>query len=747
MKKMRIYISVAMIVATFCVSQISRADILEPASKARKTISLNGTWKYSADDEKEYSKADYDDSGWKDVKVPVDWKHGEKGGAGWYRKSFTVQKNYTYEWLQFEQILDEGEVWLNGIHLINPKFQQPLEDRQLGVYAHVWPFRWSEVFQAGNLIRPGSRNVIAVRVTDDPARGTRQIDNHEEPTFKGVSGITGDVLLIGHSEVFIRAFQRVSPKTLENDKKCRHIFRAVLANSGIGKRECTIKMTIYKASGGVLYEKTDTTQIDSSGGVMEFVWKTDPSYETYRATLHIYDEANRLDEVSLVFNGTFVQSSGAELYVNGLPYRIRGIQGIPGLLVSGNVKTTTYKAAWARDELRRLADIGVNTVRTENPPLSLVEEAGKQGIMIVPIITANPARTVLALREYGNILYWDITSANRQEIPGMLKAINSLDSYRRPISYSGPLDIDTSDRSFAGVKIRGYQSSSKDDGICGAQDGGTKNGLTAVLVNWGAAASVRDNYEALRAAPDLTRSWTSCVEAGKVRGAFYANISEADKDIPPLRSPNTLKWKPFLSEILANLYRDFSAYFIKASSGGYATDLTFNGAARADDVNVRISNKKQILAKRDSLFRGQSVRVDFPRNEGSIPDLTLEFTTNNGIPRSYDLDFKTPVQKPDAGYITIKPSVLTRNRESQIRVIVNGGYIPRTADISISTSDPSVSVKPAKRGVSIPANNDVSVPFSVVASKSNMTFLITATVKYTDMPSPPLNIYLPVSVD
>ncbi len=709
---------------------------------------LNGDWKYTKSDKKSHSRPEYDDSGWEDVKIPVDPKGNQKGtGAGWYRINFNAPRNSEYDWLRFEQILDEGQVWLNGVQLINPKFQPPLEDRQYGVYANVWPFQWPETFQAGNLIKHGAKNVIAVRVTDYPARGTPEISIHEEPSFRGVAGITGNVSLIGHSNIFVRAFQRVAPKKLFGKNQCSHIFRAVIGNSSMGKRKCTVKMSIHKESGALMFEKSNSVLVDSSGGVTEFSWTTKPRFESYRAVLHITADNGGQDEVSLTFNGVFIQASGGELLVNGEPYRIKGVKGLPGVLAGANGKTT-LKNIWASDELARLANLGVNTLRAENPPPSIIRAAAEAGIMVVPVISSHAARTTLALREHDNILYWDITSANRQEIPGMLKAVESLDPYRRPISYSGPLNLNTSAREHGSVKIRGYRMTQKDMKTCGIQEAENSAGLTAVIVDWDAETESGDGFEAIHAAPELQQSWSSCVKTNKTRGAFLSSLPTTDNGAPTaLRARESFKWKPYIPEILSGLYRDFDIRFPRDSSGGPAADIIYSGVAIAENTGVRTSPGRPPLVKRDTLARGQSIRAELPRSTKDIPNLTLEFTTNGGIPHRYTFDFSAPVYDPAAGYISVKPLPLIQNREAQANVVLKGNGASRSAEISVSSSNPAITIKPAKRGVSIPADDDVSAPFSVIPKKNRTSALITATVKYTDTPGPPINIYLIVNVN
>jgi len=92
---------------------------------------LSGIWKFKADPNKvgekeEWFKEDYDDSNWRDFKVPGVWNEGRDAGVawnysgyGWFRRRFTVPKGwkgYRLD-LNFLAVYLIADVWLNGEHL------------------------------------------------------------------------------------------------------------------------------------------------------------------------------------------------------------------------------------------------------------------------------------------------------------------------------------------------------------------------------------------------------------------------------------------------------------------------------------------------------------------------------------------------------------------------------------------------------------------------------------------------------
>ena len=101
----------------------------------RVETTLNNQWKFILDeDQSEFSKVAFDDNNWVNVDVPHDWSFekgvrvgGDQGqgggyhdgGIGWYRKSFTVEKESLSKttYVNFDGVYMNSEVWINGQYL------------------------------------------------------------------------------------------------------------------------------------------------------------------------------------------------------------------------------------------------------------------------------------------------------------------------------------------------------------------------------------------------------------------------------------------------------------------------------------------------------------------------------------------------------------------------------------------------------------------------------------------------------
>jgi hypothetical protein len=731
------------------VPDLSFADIFYPMSEHRKTLSLDGQWKFNSRDSADFSSAAFDDSVWQTIRVPGSWtRQGIKGiRAGWYRKKFTVPNGSYFALLRFDRILDSGEVWLNGEKLINPKYQPPLEEKQFGVYGRIWTFDWPEAFQAGHLLQPGKQNTIAVRVVDDPITSTLEIASRDDPTFRGEAGITGSVYLIGHNDIFIRTVERTPPKKTDSRGMAVHIFSVVAGNTGMKSRKCFLRLAILSSSGAKMYEKTESVTVDPSGKVVKFKWFTQPSFETYRAIISINDDKHHRDKVSLRFHGTMIEAAQGMLNVNGQPFRIKGIEGLPGLIAAGKVAhTSTFGVDWMKDETAHLKDIGINTIRIENPPQSLMKETQSLGIMVIPVIRGKWDEMILALREYPNILYWDIDSEDKRGIEAMASSIVSIDVYSRPIAYSGSTEIEPADRAFKLVNLKGLDASHSVEDYCEYSGIEAEIGMPAVLIHWGGGKVSGNSFESIRFAPALQETWKECIESNLLRGAIYANLYSENPKNPGLRNPSSPEWNPYLPEIISSLFDDFKAETDRTQTGGYKVAFTYTGLSPAKNIRIIPAYGKGTSYKESaSLLHGQTISFVITRSD-KTPDIIAEYETNGGMPNSFHFVGDRLVLNLDMVSIVDSSEMLSGGKENQVKLILVGGSQPRKIEISLEP-ERGTQVQPTRRGVSVPADDRVDVPFTVIPPANVKSILLTAVIRFSDSSGPPMKSYLVMDVN
>jgi len=145
----------------------SRQDIVNLA------IDLSGKWKFEIGDDKDRAKNEYNDSKWKEVKVPAYWEnegYPNLDGIAWYRKRVEIDKKLggAKLILLLGKINDIDQVFFNG-RLIGRTGKFPTNNNK-GVYEKLKNSPRA-YFIPPDIIKPGEKNTIAVRVYDVGGKG------------------------------------------------------------------------------------------------------------------------------------------------------------------------------------------------------------------------------------------------------------------------------------------------------------------------------------------------------------------------------------------------------------------------------------------------------------------------------------------------------------------------------------------------------------------------------------------------
>jgi beta-galactosidase len=117
------------IISTILVLLLSVTIFAQESNNIRVTKLFNFGWKFQTGDLPDAVNPNFNDAGWRHLDIPHDFqfeqpwdKTASKGrgfkamGIGWYRKTIKADANWKGKQilLDFEGIMLNGEVWLNG---------------------------------------------------------------------------------------------------------------------------------------------------------------------------------------------------------------------------------------------------------------------------------------------------------------------------------------------------------------------------------------------------------------------------------------------------------------------------------------------------------------------------------------------------------------------------------------------------------------------------------------------------------
>lgn len=132
---------------------------------ATRLVDLKGEWRFATGDDPARAQAAFDDSTWKNIKVPSYWEkqsYKNYDGYAWYRRDFSFSETAGPLYLMLGRVDDTDEVFINGRRVGG-------EGRFPPNYASAW--NRERVYRLPDGVLRAGDNVIAIRVYDDQQAG------------------------------------------------------------------------------------------------------------------------------------------------------------------------------------------------------------------------------------------------------------------------------------------------------------------------------------------------------------------------------------------------------------------------------------------------------------------------------------------------------------------------------------------------------------------------------------------------
>ena len=346
----------------------------------RITEDFNHNWKFNLGDSPGAYETDFDDSAWRELSVPHDWsiekgyhKHDQgtaastgfvKGGIGWYRKSFKLNKGDQGKQITilFDGVYNNSTVWINGVEL---------GFRPNGYSSFSYDL-------SKHLKYDGSENVLAVKVDRTFYADSRW--------YTG-SGIYRKVQLIKKSPLHIAQWGVQVTTPVVSSEKARISIKTKLENSGTELNEdVSIKYLITCPANGIVAEK-----VLSTNGSLELkadlevhaplLWGVEHPH-LYNAEVSIFDGGKLVDKTTERFGIRYFNFDSKKGFsLNGKSMKFKGVNLHHD---AGAVGAAVPKAIWEY-RVDKLKSIGCNAIRMAHNPHSveLMEVCDEKGILVM----------------------------------------------------------------------------------------------------------------------------------------------------------------------------------------------------------------------------------------------------------------------------------------------------------------------------------------------------------------------------
>jgi beta-galactosidase len=345
----------------------------------RKEINFNRDWKFMRGEQEGAEASDFNDSGWLTVRLPHDWAiagpfdpngNGSTGklpwrGAGWYRKTFSLNKADAGKriYFIFDGVMAFPKVYMNG---------------QL---AGQWDYGYTPfLIDATDYVEFGRDNVIVVSV-DTKQHGSRW--------YPG-AGIYRDVMMVITNQIHVEHWGTFITTPYVSEKITNVKVRNTIENHLDSDSLMDIAVTLFDPDGKAFAKKSTALTVPA-GSTRDIVFSfpvlhphlwdiTSP--DLYHATTTLSLENKVVDTNTATFGIRSVEFTPDDgFYLNGRHVQIHGVCLHHDL---GPLGSAFNRRAMER-ELEIMRDMGANAIRTShNPPArGLIELCDRMGLVVV----------------------------------------------------------------------------------------------------------------------------------------------------------------------------------------------------------------------------------------------------------------------------------------------------------------------------------------------------------------------------
>ncbi|MDP4238119.1 MAG: beta-galactosidase GalB [Bacteroidota bacterium] len=366
-----------------------------PQNETRKTILLDEGWKFSLGENKAASTLDFNDSTWETVSVPHDrairkpfdlnqdmqWvqvkedgdkearlRTGRTGalpifGVGWYRKTIEIPESDLGKrvFVEFDGAMSQAKVYCNG------------------EFVGEWPYGYSSFsFELTGFIKPGIKNVLAVRLENKP----------ESSRWYSGAGIYRNVRLLIINPIHVAHWGTYITTPEITAKKATLYIQTKLINQSNVSEKVELVTEIFSSTGEKVANSKTTKQVNAEEQFDQTIQIKNPvlwdvaSPTKYKAVTNVFVGEKLVDTYETSFGIRSIRFDKDKGFVlNEKHMKLQGVCLHHDLGPLG--AAVNYRAT--ERQLEILKEMGCNAIRTSHNPPSpeLLELCDKMGFVVM----------------------------------------------------------------------------------------------------------------------------------------------------------------------------------------------------------------------------------------------------------------------------------------------------------------------------------------------------------------------------
>lgn len=349
-----------------------------PLQAQRSERLLEKGWRFTREDQSQFSSPTFNDSKWSRVVVPHDWaiygpfsfdndkqhlaiaQDGQKEamehagrtgglpfvGVGWYRRSLEIPSDLGDRrvFLRFDGAMSHARVYVNG--------------KEVG----YWPYGYNTfAFDITSFVRPGEANTLAVRLEN----------KHESSRWYPGAGLYRNVHLTITSPVYVPLWgTQIQTPTAKASHAYVDVRTRIAGMSSLAGRPLQVTTQLLSPAGKVVAQCEEEIQSSSAEHLCHTgfelqspqLWDIDQPH-LYKYVVELSDGGRVLDRDTTTFGIRSIElKSGDGFYLNGRKLKFQGACLHHDL---GPLGAAVNEAAMRR-QIRTMQDMGVNAIRTSH---------------------------------------------------------------------------------------------------------------------------------------------------------------------------------------------------------------------------------------------------------------------------------------------------------------------------------------------------------------------------------------------